>query len=189
MLYNSRVKSVALVGAIGASLLAASPAALAQTFNVANLVSDGSIKAANTDPNLINPWGIAASPTGPLWVSDNNSGFTTVYNGAGSTLLTVSTPAAPGEGGVGATTGQVFNGSSSAFKVSSGGQRGIPVCDRGWNHRGLGAVGELPQRGHRGEQLRRRRGRRLQGPGHRIDRRIGVSLRRQFPVRRDRDVR
>jgi uncharacterized protein (TIGR03118 family) len=127
MLYNSRVKSVALVGAIGASLLAASPAALAQTFNVANLVSDGSIKAANTDPNLINPWGIAASPTGPLWVSDNNSGFTTVYNGAGSTLLTVSTPAAPGEGGVGATTGQVFNGSSSAFKVSSGGKTGSAV--------------------------------------------------------------
>jgi uncharacterized protein (TIGR03118 family) len=117
-------RSSALIAVLAAGLTAAAPAAGAQTFKVVNLVSDGSVKAAHTDPNLINPWGISASPTGPFWVSDNNSGASSVYNGAGVNVLTVSTPAAPGEGGAGAPTGQVFNGSSSAFKVTSGGKTG-----------------------------------------------------------------
>ena len=33
------------------------------------------------DPALTNAWGLAASPTSPLWVSDNNSGNATVYTG------------------------------------------------------------------------------------------------------------
>src|SRR5262249_22181282 len=35
-----------------------------------NLVSDGSIPAAHSDSQLKDPWGIAFSPTGPLWVGD-----------------------------------------------------------------------------------------------------------------------
>jgi uncharacterized protein (TIGR03118 family) len=31
------------------------------------------------DPNLINPWGIAAGPTSPLWVSNNGTSTSTLY--------------------------------------------------------------------------------------------------------------
>ena len=35
------------------------------------LVSDQPGVAANTDPNLVNAWGLASGPTTPWWVSDN----------------------------------------------------------------------------------------------------------------------
>lgn len=59
--------------AIGAGLIAALGAASARatTFDVINLVSDGSVPAITIDPNLINPWGISHSGTGPFWISDN----------------------------------------------------------------------------------------------------------------------
>ena len=49
-------------------------------FQVTNLISNQEGMAANTDPNLVNPWGIAQGGTGPLWVSDNGTGLSTVYN-------------------------------------------------------------------------------------------------------------
>ena len=110
---------------LGAGLiLAQASGAQAQAFKVVNLVSDGSVKAKTVDPNLINPWGISESPTGPFWVSDNNAGVSTLYNTAGGKVaLTV---AVPGPGGVGAgtPTGQVFNGASTDFKVTQGGKTG-----------------------------------------------------------------
>ena len=63
--------------------LAATPA-MAGSFAQTNLVSDGAIAAAVTDPNLKNAWGISYSPTGDFWVSDNATGLTTLYNGAGA---------------------------------------------------------------------------------------------------------
>ena len=69
------------------------------------------------DQNLKNPWGLAASPTSPLWVADNNGNVATVYpgdvNGSPITgpVLTVPIP-----GGV--PTGQVFN-PTQGFKVDS----------------------------------------------------------------------
>lgn len=48
-----------------------------------NLVSDVSGLADHIDPNLVNPWGIAFSATGPFWLTDNRSGLSTVYNSAG----------------------------------------------------------------------------------------------------------
>jgi uncharacterized protein (TIGR03118 family) len=36
--------------------------------------------AAHIDPLLSNPWGLAQAPGTFLWVSDNNSGFTTLYD-------------------------------------------------------------------------------------------------------------
>src|SRR4051812_21545005 len=55
------------------------------SFTQTNLVSsDTSVPAEFTDPNLINPWGVSHAPGGPLWVSDNGTGVTTVYDGAGN---------------------------------------------------------------------------------------------------------
>src|ERR1700754_1466927 len=57
-------------------------------FTQTNLVADssdtpGATSKTTIDPNLINPWGVAESPTSPFWVSDNGTGVTTIYNGAG----------------------------------------------------------------------------------------------------------
>jgi len=62
-----------------------------------------------TDPDLINPWGISFGATSPFWVSDNGTGKSTLYNGAGAKLgLVVTMPT-----GSEPITGQVFNGSSN----------------------------------------------------------------------------
>jgi hypothetical protein len=45
------------------------------SFTQTNLVSDGAVPAAVTDPNLVNPWGVSFSATSPIWVSDNGSGL------------------------------------------------------------------------------------------------------------------
>ena len=106
------------------SLLATVPA-YAGTFAQTNLVSDGAIPAANTDPNLKNPWGVAFAPSGPFWVSDNNSGLTTLYNGAGAVQsLVVTIPPAPHSSSLGSPTGQVFNPSSTDFVVKKGKKSG-----------------------------------------------------------------
>src|SRR5713226_4676525 len=82
---------------------------LDSTYLQTNLVSDIPGMAPTTDPNLINPWGLVASPTGPWWVSDNNAGVSTLYRGDGTKLgLTVEIPA-PGGGPGGTPTGIVFN--------------------------------------------------------------------------------
>jgi uncharacterized protein (TIGR03118 family) len=89
-----------------------------------NLVSDGFIPADNTDPNLVNGWGVAFNPFGPVWVADNGTGVSTIYNGAGKPQsLVVQIPAPAGSSDKGNPTGIVFNGSND-FVVGSGNTTG-----------------------------------------------------------------
>ncbi|HEV3339063.1 MAG TPA: TIGR03118 family protein, partial [Pirellulales bacterium] len=87
-----------------------------------NLVSDVPGNALITDPNLVNPWGIAFSPTSPFWISDNNADVATIYSGdvngspLGKAGLVVSIPG-------GAPTGQVAN-TTNDFVVGSGSASG-----------------------------------------------------------------
>lgn len=102
-----------------------SPSALAErsAYNVHNLVSDGSVSADHTDPNLKNPWGVAFNPNGFVWVANNHTGTSTLYDGAGvPQTLVVAVPPAPG-GDMGSPTGIVFSGSSD-FVVSANGLSG-----------------------------------------------------------------
>jgi len=95
--------------------LASPSVSLADTFSQTNLVSDVP-GAATTDPNLKNPWGMSFSPTSPFWISNQGSGTSTLYNGAGAiTPLVVTIPGSstPPSG----PTGQVFNG-TTGFDVS-----------------------------------------------------------------------
>ena len=86
----------------------------ADDFKQINLVSDVSGLATYTDPNLINPWGVAFSPTSPFWVSNQGSGTSTLYNGLGvANSLVVSVPGA--STGPTGPTGQVYNGNSAEF--------------------------------------------------------------------------
>jgi uncharacterized protein (TIGR03118 family) len=92
---------------------------------VTNLVSDGAVPAATIDPSLVNPWGLARSPTSPFWISDNGAGVSTLYNGAGTKVpLTVTVPPPTGSTGQSAPTGVVFNGNAGSFQVTSGGKTG-----------------------------------------------------------------
>jgi uncharacterized protein (TIGR03118 family) len=93
-------------------------------FRQTNLVADRPHRAALTDPHLVNPWGITASPAGPFWISDNGTGVSTVYDGSGNafppaTPIMVTIPLPPGKTGTAAPTGIAFN-SSSDFVVSAG---------------------------------------------------------------------
>src|SRR5258706_656258 len=116
-----------LLGAIGFfSIVGFAPSAAAQQYRQTNLVSDIPQLAVVTDPNLVNPWGIARSATSPWWVADNVTGISTLYNGSGQRLppppngpLVVSVPPHSGGSGNGSPTGIVFNGSSD-FEVAVG---------------------------------------------------------------------
>ncbi|HTI98772.1 MAG TPA: TIGR03118 family protein [Dongiaceae bacterium] len=84
-----------------------------------DLVSDIPGRAANTDTNLLNPWGLAFSATGPFWISDNHSGLSTIYNSAGTPqALIVTVPPPTGNPPPAAPTGLVFN-STTNFIVAS----------------------------------------------------------------------
>src|SRR4051812_37464465 len=79
------------------------------------LVADqASAGAPITDPNLVNPWGIAFGPTTPLWVANNGTSTSTLYStntGPTKVPLVVSTQPAP--------TGVAFN-STTGFNLPSG---------------------------------------------------------------------
>src|SRR5439155_27150250 len=86
-----------------------------------DLVSDVAGMARVTDANLVNPWGITASPSGPFWVADNGTGVSTLYNSAGApSPLVVTIPPPAGGTGPAAPTGIAFNG-SSGFAVTANG--------------------------------------------------------------------
>jgi len=109
------------LAAVVLAVASAAPVAASQPGNAyrqTNLVSDLPGLAQLTDPDLVNPWGLAAGPTTPAWVADNGTGKATIYPGFvnGSPIqkapLVVSIPG-------GAPTGQVFNG-TPGFVVRSG---------------------------------------------------------------------
>src|SRR5947208_6047809 len=86
-----------------------------------NLVSDTSATpAAHHDPNLVNPWGIAATSNGPWWVANNHTGTSTAYDGNGNSIgYTVMIPGSDGVAGHGEPTGIVAN-STNGFVINKG---------------------------------------------------------------------
>jgi len=84
-------------------------------FAQTNLVSDGFVAAAHTDPDLKNPWGVASIPGGPFWVADNGTSKSTLYDSTGvKQSLVVAIPG--GGGGASFPTGTVYNG-RNAFNI------------------------------------------------------------------------
>jgi uncharacterized protein (TIGR03118 family) len=100
--------------------------AITQTNLVADSANTPGVTPTTTiDPNLINPWGVADSPTGPFWVSDNGTGVATIYDGAGTParpkLVTVAALSTEDHS---APTGQVFNGGGGFDVTNSNGTTG-----------------------------------------------------------------
>src|SRR5262245_743423 len=80
---------------------------LSAGFAQVNLASDVPGLARVIDPNLVNPWGIAFSPTGPFWFADNGSGVSDILDGRGRPVpLVVTVPSAARSRS--APTGTVF---------------------------------------------------------------------------------
>jgi uncharacterized protein (TIGR03118 family) len=94
-----------------------------------DLVSNQPAVAPLQDEHLVNAWGLVSTATSPYWVSDNGSGFSTLYTAAGTQVsLFVSVPPAPSspEGTLGTPTGIVANISPNAtdFTISGNGTSG-----------------------------------------------------------------
>lgn len=101
---------LALTSFLGVMLMLISGTAAAQ-YQLVNLVSNQAGAAKHIDPLLVNGWGLAYAPGGPFWVSDEGSGWSTLYTAAGiKQSLEVLVPTAGGDG-PGSPTGIVFNGS------------------------------------------------------------------------------
>jgi uncharacterized protein (TIGR03118 family) len=121
---RSSVRRIATLIACCGLALAFSGAAIAQTqsttqyYSSTNLTSNLTGKAKYTDTLLENPWGMAYAPGGAFWVSDELSGWSTLYSGTGEPQsLQVVVPPASGKV-PGSPTGMVYNGSSE-FAIDS----------------------------------------------------------------------
>lgn len=96
--------------------LGATPAGI--RFSITNQVSDQPGVAPVTDPLLVNAWGLSQGPGTFLWVANNGSDTSTIYNPStfAKAPLNVNVPGAP--------TGTTFVGIADAFKVGEAGKSG-----------------------------------------------------------------
>jgi len=132
---RTRLVAVALFAVFAVAVFAAHGASSPSTYAVRHLATD------RGDARLVNPFGLAASPTGPWWTANEARNASTLYSGSGrkqSLSVTV-------EGG---PTGIAYNG-GRGFVVSAGGASGparflyagedgtirgwSPVVPRGWS--------------------------------------------------------
>ncbi len=89
------------------------------TYTQVNLVSNlKTVGAATVDSNAVNSWGIAFGSSGALWVSNNGTGTSTVYDRNGKILINPVPIPSPGMPAGGQPTGIVFNGTSD-FTIPS----------------------------------------------------------------------
>jgi uncharacterized protein (TIGR03118 family) len=137
-----------------AALLALSvpSVASAQHYTEVKLVSNQSGVAAATDSHLINPWGLSRASGSPWWISDNGTGFATLYTGAGGIVglnvsIPISNPAGPFK--TGTPTGTIANSSSTDFLLAPGKPAAflfstIDGTISGWNPTVAVAMGATP---------------------------------------------
>jgi uncharacterized protein (TIGR03118 family) len=113
---------VAIIAFAVSSMTAIRADAQQNAYIITSLVSNLAGKAAVQDPNLQNAWGVAFTPAAsPFWISDNNSGLSTLYDGNGTIVPLVVTIPCPPTAGQGsscpasaAPTGIVWNPTTSA---------------------------------------------------------------------------
>ena len=121
----------AVIGCLGfvMSIVGHAGAKSAGVYLQTNLISDIPGVAAVTDPNLLNPWGLAFFPgASPFWINENNAGFSALYFAdavqfPGLPMVTIPPPAPSTSNGT--PTGIVAN-----FFVGSG---AFPIIPSGSN--------------------------------------------------------
>ena len=112
-----QLRNLIVKASLGLALLSLSNAALAQ-YKLFNLVSNQVKQARHTDPFMVNGWGLTYAPGSPFWISDNGSGWSTLYDAAGNRKSLIVEIASAGDAGPGTPTGIVFNGSND-FQVKN----------------------------------------------------------------------
>jgi uncharacterized protein (TIGR03118 family) len=131
--------------------------AFAQHYTQVNLVSNTSGVAPVTDPNLVNPWGVSRTSGSPWWISDNATGLSTLYNGAGAiNPLVVTIPKADPNSKTfhtGTPTGTIANASPTDFLLAAGAPASflfstIDGTISGWNPTIGVAAGAAPPSTH-----------------------------------------
>jgi hypothetical protein len=116
---TSHYIKIALLSLAAAACTAAS--ARADTYSWTNLQSDIPGVALRTDSNVVNPWGMAASTSGTIWVSDNGTGVSTLHSQDGTAVpLVEEIPTAARNRDGGNPTGIVFN-ATQFFQVTKNG--------------------------------------------------------------------
>jgi uncharacterized protein (TIGR03118 family) len=114
--YCKRIGLLALAAAMFTAM-----SAVADTYSWTNFQSDIPGVAQHTDPNLVNCWGMAPSTNGTIWVSNNGTGTSTLYNQDGTAnSLVVQIPASAANRDGASPTGTVFNDTGS-FPVTLNG--------------------------------------------------------------------
>jgi uncharacterized protein (TIGR03118 family) len=120
-----QVRRTAISACLGLGLMV--PALAHAQYQLTNLVSNQlESRAPTIDPLLANAWGLARSASSPWWISDNDTGWSTLYTAAGAQVaLKVVIPTAgngpveaTGTNGPGTPTGVVANASKTDFQVS-----------------------------------------------------------------------
>lgn len=104
------------IAMLSTAAIAGSPATTALAFQVVPLVSDQPGVAPFTDPNLVNAWGISQAPGFPIWVADNGTNLSTLYDpttGQPQSLVVN----IPSDG----PTGTVFVTPGTGFPITEGG--------------------------------------------------------------------
>jgi hypothetical protein len=118
------------------------------TYTATNLLSDGSVTAAVTDPSFINPWGVSVGPA--FWINTQATGFDYVVTATGTIPFKVSIPSASGvTTTLGTPTGSVFTGSATGFKLPNGSPAtflfsSLDGAITGWNS-ALGTANSIAQ--------------------------------------------
>src|SRR5712692_3320446 len=116
-----RVRSL-FIAAICALVFATLPThAQTNSFKQTNLVSDSRGLAARTEPDLLNPWGVAFMPGQSFMVAINNSGAATFLDRTGAPNITFVVPPPQGSSNQSTPTGIVanlINGVVAGFDVN-----------------------------------------------------------------------
>ena len=99
----------------------------AQHYTETKLQANSPGVAEATDPQLVNPWGLARTAGSAWWVADNAKGVSTLYNGPGmkQSLVVTIPPANPNNpskptGNTGTPTGIISNSSTTDFVLAPG---------------------------------------------------------------------
>jgi uncharacterized protein (TIGR03118 family) len=139
---NTLKKVLKLRAAIALLLSFFPSVAFAQHYTETDLVSSipgvGTNATNPLDTQLINAWGLTRSAGSPWWVSDNGTGLSTLYDGAGTKQgLVVTIPVPSGVNPPSTPTGVVFNGTTDFPLPSSTAAKFIFVTENGtiaaWN--------------------------------------------------------
>ena len=116
-----RVSSL-FIGVICVLALATVPThAQTNSFRQTNLVSDSPGMAANTDPDLNNPWGVAFLPNQPFQMANNQGGTSKVYDRTGAPMGSFVVPPPRGSSNPSTPAGIVanfINGVVAGFNVN-----------------------------------------------------------------------